>query len=391
MFKGKDAGGNVWDYFQLQVNNSDTYLYKYSTNVLNDPWCSFAIHTEDDRSKIVASARYRQDRHNDSWSVDQTAKLDLNSFDVEISNEFIIHVYHEHFHGAVAQDVYTLLQNFDYRSRESFAGINDDPGTPLHEGQPTPKRGGANDPISILFRTVTEAIVNALEDLATLLKPFFDAIETAVNAIEGWLTTLGTTITDAIGDIQGWVEALPDAIGTALEFISDAIGIIVEDFFDWLWGVAAELGEFLADVVAILLPLLNDLAEYIIGFVAAVIFWLWDSLGLPDLLAVIDVFLTGFIQFISGIPQFITDWADFLSVIANLLVAIGLIWILFFPVAQANTAGECLGLIVDHMMTDLSGHWTILGIGGKMPLIIPWILLFIWTYLTDTVFFGFFG
>ena len=411
---------------------------------------SFSIALSDERSRLSYKGRtwFLWEEPNNFGSVnDSTLTLDIADHVNVPSQEFVLGVNYTMIYKGDTE-VWAIIEDFGFVERDLFSDIVDaivEPiGNFLAEIFKTIFRFLAD-----IFRIVGDLIIASVIAMQTAITVAINQIQgwlvtlgttitTAINQIQGWLTTLGTTITTAVNQIQGWLTALGTTITTAVDqiegwlnsiasTISDAIDeiaadiwtafvavaddfvtaiitqltILAEDFAEFLdamiaflipllTALAEDFAGLLEDIIAFLLPLLGALAEAIITFIADLVFWIWDALNLPDVLAVIDVLLTGLVQFITGLPQFVTDWVNFLTAISDLFVVLGFIWIFVLPIAIAPTAGGCIDKMVEHAMISVIADWKIFGIGGRIPIIIPWGILLIWTMLDGTVFFNFF-
>ena len=405
-----------------------------ATIALADPTCDFAISLSNDREQIGVRARV--------WKDPQTVFQDyiaenftLTDFP-DLSQEFVLEV---NYTMSIVSDseARLLFETFGFVQKDIFSDFVDDVIEKVSSFLEQLFIGLFNF-VAGIFRIVGEFIVAGIVVMQDALTAAINGVTAAINQIQGWLTTLGTTITTAINQIQGWLTALGTTITTAIASIQGwlttlgttittalsaiaadiwtafgtAAGDIMDDVITALTALSADVADFFDATIQALLPLLSALAEdfsdlivdimgYLlvglgtlveafVGLLASVVFWIWDALGLPDILAVLDVLLEGLGQFITNLPQFLQDWITFLKAISALFVILGFIWIFFVPLVAASTAGECLEKIIGNALTDISGGAGIAGFQVPIPFFIPWGLLIIWSMLADTIFFGFF-
>ncbi|MFX1417253.1 MAG: hypothetical protein ACFFC0_10600 [Promethearchaeota archaeon] len=367
--------------YNADSSKSYTYAHHWSTGTsLPDcrMYCSFEI--QEDRSVIDLKVRFFYDITNDSAYCDFVIEEDVDDWVDNPSQEFVIHVSHRmSFTGNTEGKI--VVEKFDPLSHDRFAEV--------HKGLPEAKegiQGGAWDPLAELQKGIADAFNK-------ILGPLFQGLYDFVDGLEGLLSSVWDSIANVVTEIQGLAADIASdiwaGIGDALDFITDAIGVIVDEFFAWLWGVAAEMAEFFFDVLELLLPLLLDLAEYVWDIVATVVFFIWDALGLPDLLAIVEVLLTGFIQFVNGIPIFITDMAAAIQALFTLVPVIGLVIFFGFPLAQRDIGGYFEAMLT-YMGFDITFGLEVFGNGIYIPAVAVWLVVSLATVLSGTTYAGFF-
>ncbi|MFX1286865.1 MAG: hypothetical protein ACFFB5_24745, partial [Promethearchaeota archaeon] len=149
---------------------------------------------------------------------------------------------------------------------------------------------------------------------------------------------------------------------------------------------SAAAGTFIDACITALGTLISDF----VGWCIDCVFWLWDQLSLPDLLAIIDVLLTGFVQLVTNLPQGITDIASIIKAFFALIIYIGIIGFFIVPCLAAPTVGEWVEKVFQAMNFDITFGLEILGTGMRVPAVIPWMVCVVYYVLTDTIFAGFF-
>lgn len=216
-------------------------------------------------------------------------------------------------------------------------------------------------PFILLFQLLTLAFIKAFKDLLSGLEPFFDILggifEVAISAL---------------GDTFG---SIIDGLETAFEGFLSAVQSAVEGIWLWLFGLALLFAEFLEDVLNFLIPILISLAALIWSFLAGIVFWIWATLGLPDLLAILGLIISIAFAAINSIPVMLQTLID-LFLFWHLWILIG-IWVIVLPMqaAQCDGVSDFLERILGILCIDCV-PFELFGFGGWFPLAIP---LIFWT------------
>lgn len=421
-----DGGGNLQAI--TTFGDSGTTYYDGTPNV--DPRLTFTVSLVEERTKLVAKARFWHDIANDLPTRDWVENVTIADIVTDPSQEFVFQLwYHGHFSGDA--EFTALWENFEFVERDIFSDIVDAIVQPL---------GTFFQQIFVglfrffagIFKAVGDLIIGSIITMQTVVTAAINNIQgwlvtlgttitNAVNQIQGWLTTLGTTIATAISNIEGWLNTIAATIASAIDqiegwlttiaaTISDAIADIaadiwtafgtaaadiMDDIITALTGLAADVADFIDGVIQFLIPLLlaiaadladllvgiidalitigGDILEGIMNFIAGVVFFIWEELGLPDVLAVIDLFISPIVEIVTGLPTYVTEIGDLIAVFFIVILGIYWFWLIFLAFAEKGFdifAG--FGESVSRLFT----FWnlTFFGIG---PIPIPIALFFI--------------
>lgn len=184
-----------------------------------------------------------------------------------------------------------------------------------------------------------------------LLKPVIETLQGVMTVAFG---VLSTAIETVIGTLQTAIETV---IGT-LETVLEAAIILVTEAVEGLWTALILVIEDIIDAVILL-------ADIVVEFLSAVFFFIWDALGLPNLLAIVDMLLESIVFVVSGIPQLITDLTGFLFEIGAIALVIWWIWCALLP-AVSMMPTEAIGEMLDRFMKP-AFPWDIFGIHFYFP------------------------
>lgn len=269
---------------------------------ITQPMVKFSVSTREDRSEIVAQVRVWLDRTNETVYEDYYGAISVSD---EISNpcqEFVLET--------VVICVFTgniewksLIGDVDLITQNIFEAIGGFVEGIIGGVQGI--AGGGIDFFQSLFKWLADIIGIAFEIVGDAIIVALGAVTVAVGSIEGWLVTLGETIGSIIADIEEW------------------LGNIITNFIDG----AAEFIEAIFDGLLLILTTIVDL-------VTRFVFFIWDAVGLPDILAIINAFLTSIIDVITGMPQILDDINTFLFPLFVVIVALYWFWLIFLSFAQ---------------------------------------------------------
>lgn len=395
---------------------------------LSQPSLGFSFRLEEERTRAIFQVDVFWDITNASdvssfvLSIDDILETDLP----DLSQEFVIEIDYSFGAGAAAPAfISAVFVDFDLIARESFSGMGH-----LIPNPPRGSGGGGNDPISIIIRGFVDLVAFPIVALGVLLDLSIAALGVAVVGAVGLLgVALGLievavdAATTAIGVLQTAIEVAVTALKDALEAALTALGVLLEaaiealepfmtlisDAVDALWTLfidtlsdivdelitlASSFVDFFFDVLELLIPLLitflGTILGAVFGLIADIVFFVWDALALPNVLEILDFVLVGLGQFIGGIPSFLSDLFTFLAGISAIFSVLGFILFFIIPIAQGADEGEFISHMFSNMGIDISFGWTIMGFGGKVPIVVPWLLVTIFTLFVETPFFDFF-
>lgn len=331
-----DGNGNVED------------EYTHGT-IAYTPKTEFSISLVEDRSIVEISGRCWQDHADEDAFGDVYASIDVSDHVDDPSSEFVVRTY---YYSNFDYDFEFVMkfEEFGWLERNIFEDIGRGLGLELlfllAGIFPALFRFLAS-----IFKVVGDAIILAIE----ALEPFFSVIRDAVKDLEEFLTAIGTAIGEIADDI--WAS-----IGDALDFIIDAIEAILDELI-------LIIGDILNEVFIVL----GTLISVIVEFIADIIFWIWAELGLPDVLAIIDLFLTPVFTIVTGFPAFIIDFSTLLTLFVMLILGFYWFWLIFLAFAEKGfNVFAGFGEMVNRLFTFY--NFSFLGIG---PVPFPIALIFI--------------
>jgi len=329
---------------------------------------SYTVYYED-KDKVVFQMSYKDADETERYSV--TIDSDTEDFTKEFYFTFNYYLDNG---GDTNEEIIQQMAGFDLVRKDWLGDI----------------AGAVLDPLigalAIVFAPFF-AIINFIGFLinkgfgfvVALLTPVIQTLQTvmtgAFEALGGVFTTLfealGTVLDDALGviggfidDVAGFIEDVATAIGAfAADIVAAVLGMI-EDLIDEFILFAEDLAALFLVVLDFLFVLLLDSIELIITLITAGVFWIWDAIGLPDILAIADLVLTSLVDVVTGVPQLIIDLTTIVFELGTIALVIWWVW-LALP-AFYLWPSEAIGEMLDRFMTPLF-PWDILGVHFYFP------------------------
>lgn len=218
-----------------------------------DAAVQFAVALEDDRTRLTCRVRFFADRENRTAYEDIVGDVAISSVAAVPSNEFVLRSYHiADFDGDIVYQ--WMLEDFSLVERDIFADIGGFIDGIIGFGQDI--LGGLLDIFFIGFRFLAQIFTVALDGLGELLA-------VAIEALEPLLTAVENAINDMVNLLVTGAQDLLDAFLTAAEALLSGI----EDFF----------------------------------------FAVWDWIGFPDFLMILDLIWSVQLDIIAKIPAGFND------------------------------------------------------------------------------------
>lgn len=316
------------------------------------PRVAFSVGLTEDRSEAVMNTRLSL---NGTFrdAIDFSAGGSVSGIATDPSQEFLLRFSYD---AELDADVewFAFLDDFGLKERGIFSDwfIANAPGA--LENVATAVASG-DDILTILFRWLGDLLANAFGFVGDLLVDTFgfvgDLIISALEALEPFLT-----------------------------IISDAITGLVDLF-------VAAVGDFIDEVIIVLLSILADLTDVIVG----IVFFIWDALSLPDILAVFDTLLVGFGQAVAGFGQFVTDINNLIGNIFTISVTAGLFVFFFLPITISPTIGQWIEKVMEFMAFDITFGFSPWNVVPRVPAGAVWIAIVIGSgVLSGSILGGFF-
>jgi hypothetical protein len=357
------------------------------------PRVDFTISLTRDRSILNLKLRFTFDETVPTEFVDTSVNYTISDIVDDPSQEFVIRT------GYIIEDftgnTEAVLEFID------FGFVERDIFTDIVKAIIDPIGNFLSSIFAIAFRFLA-TIFQIVGDLIIFANEVaFAALQVAVVSALGLLETAIDAATTAIGTMQTILEAAIEALEPFMTIISEAVDALwtlfiatLSDIVDELIILASSFADFFFDVLELLIPFLitflGTILGSLFGLIADLVFFVWDALSLPNALEFLDFVLVGFGQFVTGVLGVLTDSFTFLASIAAIFSVLGFILFFIIPIAQGADEGEFLSHMFENMAFDLSFGWQILGIGGKVPIVIPWLMVTVFTIFSGTPFIGFF-
>lgn len=242
-----------------------------------------------------------------------------------------------------------------------------------------------------ILRTGFQFVVDLLSPLLTSITTALGTLTTAIGVLAADIGTavwssMGNAlnfITEAIGGVGAavWV-----AMGDALDFIvNDMIDLITSTLSDWiddiigfLLPIAEDLAEIIFSVLGFFLTLIGDIIGDAINFIIHGIFFFWDLLGLPDLIAIYDEIIVGIIQVATAVPAIISWVLSVWFWWATGIFFIGFLILFAYPIVNNRSLGGFMETFMDVNGVDCTLGINLLGFGIALPIgFVFWPLFFL--------------
>jgi len=267
----KEYSGTDWPiYSSCEVYDGDgTLLYDVSTEIC-EPFSSesrddtkllFNAYLRDERSVLTLELRWIPEAMN-ATAEDRYFELEVSDFVDDPSTEFVIkHYYRMYFQSSIAQGISFVYEDYAFLRQDLW---------------------------SDLAQPLVEGIGNFVVGLFMLLFGWLIGILKIV------MDLVGAFIVAGIGVALGLVEGAIDALAPLLDGITTAVA-----------AVAAAIWDLLEPVLSDIIGWLIGLANYLFELIAAIVFWVWDALGLPDLWPFLIGLLQGLFNLLQGCPNYL--------------------------------------------------------------------------------------
>lgn len=307
------------------------------------PRASFSISVQKDRSRMDVKVRGWPAGSTTGTFKDMAASVNVADFtDSDGAQEFVLETFYQ-FDFDSNIEMTSIFEDFGFTERDIFADIVNAVVEPI---------GNFLQQLFVAAFRFLATIFTIVGDLITLA---FDiiiaALEVALVAALGLIETAIGTLETALEVALGLVEVAIEALEPFLTVISDAVDALwtlfiatLDDIVTALIALASDFTDFFFDVLELLIPLiitfLGTILGSIVGFLADLLFLLWDALGLPNLLALLDLTVTHSVNFISELVAALTDVVQFLIDIS--WIALVVWWAICVPVAFARANFEPL-------------------------------------------------
>lgn len=320
----------------LIVNNTSPVMsYSSTAASFTKLSLSFSMALSDDRDAVSLKIRLYPDVTASTY-YDFVAETKVSDVSASPSDEFVMKVYYDADFDGNTEWV-TLLEDFGFTDRDIFADI-------------------INAIVEPVGNFISAIFTVAFRFLAGIFKVVGDAILSGITTLQTALSSLLTAIYGSLSSIYTVLAGLAVAIGTAvwesigsaLDFITDAIADIaadvwaalepvIADIVSWLGTVASDVADLIFAVIEFLISLLLTIAIDIFELLAAIAFAVWDALGLPDLLAVLDFMIVGFNGLVTdGLAalQWVVNVGAFWGLGGSMFVGIVIFWLV--PVLRSK-------------------------------------------------------
>lgn len=343
----------------IQIDGVTKFLKSVLSNT--DPEVIFSVSLENDRSRITVGGRYYVDRDDttDPEYYDFVCSGDMADIATDPSQEFVLscNVIAD-FDGDLVYRMmftsHTIVERGEFSGKGSPLVPHDDTGS-----------GGLFGWLVDIFITIGRAIGSLFAGVGIVI-------------VEG-LKKVGIDITGVIASIEGWLSSLGGAIEGFLITLGGLVSGVINTFIS---GARALLEALVAGAII--------LVQSFVDFLAAFVFLIWDAIGLPDLLAIADFFLIGFVQFIENFPVFLDDLINLIQSLWSLGFIIGVIYFLFFPLLAANTIGEFFEKFFENFSKDATMGASFVGVHIPIPIGLIWIVMLVYYVILGTIFEGLF-
>ena len=334
-------GVPVYGVTHIQPNVGSTY----------NPAVSFTISTSVDRSKLSLQARCWLDEDTPDEYFDLVGSGLVSSMSTVPSQEFVLETCYSFALLEGDVDVTMIMSNFELISATLFHDWG--------PGQQTPSPPDASSP--------------------SVDAGFFQALFDAIAAFISWVLSPISELIDGV--ISGIVEIAGEilsGLGGALEFITEAIGVVVGTFIDSMSGLldalltqlailAEDAADLLFDIIDFLIVLVLDIVGEIWALIEGTIFFIWDAVGLPNLIDLFNELLAYSIELIDWLLITFLDVVDLVNDLSWLILFFWWAWAIPIQWARAefNPLGGVANFIEVYFYDALP--WTVIGVHIYIP------------------------
>lgn len=326
----EDAGGDNSD-LEVELDNSHVKTLGAITDTSADiSECTFSIASLNDRSVLSLQLEVEFDDMDQQRFYGEVALSDVSAM---ASSEFLLRV------NYICDldkntEIMAAVTSFSLIERDIFSDVGNFIDDVIGVGQGLLK--GGSDIFVALFRWLGELLGTVFRAVGDLLKTAIDATTVAITAMQSALDT-------AITAVQTSVDALVAHI--------QAIG---EDVIDYLITVAQDVLD------AILVA-----AKNLIDAITLVFFTGWNAANLPNILGVLDKFLSNAVTTIAKIPQGIDDVLAYIDFHRPWMPVYIIIFFMGLPLLYTRSLSGWISIVIDRSMKLIE-----LPILGKIP--VPW-------------------
>lgn len=344
--------GNNW----LTVN---TFKLINQTDLSLSPSANFLFGLSDDRDTLILKVSATP---GDGSNWEPVATRDVSDIMTLASQEFVI----ETFFAATmiqADNEYSMvIENLNVILRTNYESLEGDLMPIVATGGPGSSiRGGEGPPVGLLesifisvgnfiasiFRVVGDLIINAVTIGTALLATGLTLIETAVNALGSILGDILTEVTAIAVAIVGDIQDALDNLVIDIALILTDLGTLLTDIGTIITSLATLAGDiwtdFIASITAIVTALLGALlvaVETLWNIFVGIVFFIWDALALPDVLAIFQFLFVGIVQLVEDGLGAIEWLNDVIQVWQNGVFFLGTIVLLGIPAFMSKGPGE---------------------------------------------------
>lgn len=380
-----EGGGQIAFAGMVSTDGSDyewhdeTYSYLTTSNV-TIAYIDFAL-DENREQGIIAI-----------WATDGIENTLLVSMENSVSDtndnpsdEFVVEVFLScDFDGDF--ETVASVNIMDIKFRESIAGLD------VFNRRPPPNHvtGDKSPPnfLEQIFIEMSKFLGGIFKDAVNGLWVVLEIPLGAIVAVLGVVVTaigqiaadtasaIWTGIVDTLSFIT---DAIVDVAGAVIVALTDALETIIDDIITIALTLADDLAALIMAVIDFLLVLLLTAAEAVINFVAALVFFFWDALALPDLLAIWDVVAATIIDLATGIPALLTDLVNwFFEIYIFIPIAMfAFMWLV--PAINSDNIGDFFSQFFDIALKDVTGGFAFFGSHVPVPYFVV-ILIFMIPY-----------
>ena len=391
------SGDGTFQSIETGANfGTSEYLYTTAYDGTQQPKIDFTFGIYNDRSDVSLKIRCFPDA-----AIDTVYQDYVWSDSISYSQEFIIETYYW-INIDAGEDITLSITGASVIERDIFSDIADWVGGVVED-----VTGGGTDIFTAIFRWIVSVITDFLAFMLDILTGALSLInqaivamqgvlEAAINAIKGVLdniktvidtisTNIGTLLTELQGLAAAVATALWDGVEVALAFIFDAIDeiwdaliLILDDIIAQLILLAEDVADFVFALIEFLVVLLLTIVEELWTILEGIAFFIWDAVGLPDLLVLSNELLAYLIELIDWLLITFLDVVDFFNDLSWLILVMWWAWAIPIQWARAdfNPLGGIANFIEVYFYDALP--WSIIGVHIYIPqglIFTLWLLL----------------
>ncbi len=379
-----DDGGLKWFTEGAILENGSITVKDFERNAfpLNEnPRLSFSMSLSEERNIASCKVRFWHNRSDLNDFFDLVAEINITTAPfTDLSQEFILRT--SFTADLLANNVFVgMVEDFGFTDLDIFQDIANAVIEPIGNFLQT-LFTAAFKFLADIFRAVGDIIGLAISVMQEVLEGAINAVAAAVLTMQGVLqiaidavttaidtlktafdTALGlvqTALGDVITELQGLAAAIAtavwDGIGSALDFITDAVGDI--------WTILiATIADIFDEIVTVVLSLFSDITDILVG----IIFFAWDAIGLPDILALGNDLIVLFGQLIEFLISTLADVIQLGVDLAWVILVVWWIWAIPVQWARANFEPiSGIGNFIEVFFYDIF-PWNILGFHAYIP------------------------